>query len=192
MVVHIPMFDNGNKEHQTRNRLLDRIENEPGVSFTTLKKSLDMNDGTLRYHLSYLERKGFLRSRKEGKKRVYFVTSLTVDSSKSRLTLTHRRILNIIKENPGIIMNDLLDMTQVSKRELKQILKKMIDDRLIWEVENGRGVGYEFITRDRLLQEMKFDLIEELLMGKIDQETFLHLIKKLEEMEDATKRQHNH
>lgn len=132
-----------------------------------------------------------MKSRKEGKRRLYFVTSVSIDKTGKKLNLDQRRILNIIKENPGTNMNDLLNMSNVNKKGLRYIVNKLKDERLIWEVENGRGIGYEFITRDRLIQEIKFDLIEELLRGEIDEETFLKLVERLEKKEGSRRRNGN-
>ena len=185
------MTDQKGKGDQSRDLIIAKIEDEPGISYSQLKKSSIMNDGTLRYHLAFLERKGHLISKKVGKKRIYFVTSVNVGKKGKKLNLEQTRILNIIKKNPGMNMDDLLSMTNVNKSGLKYILEKLKKEKLIWEIENGRGIGYEFITKKRLIQEMKFELIEELLFGDIDEETFLQLIKRLERNENIERIQNN-
>ena len=64
------------------------------------------------------------------------------------------------------------------------IIRKLKKEHLIWEVENGNGIGFEYITRERLVEEMLLDLVDKLLKGKIDQGTFMRIKTWLEEREE--------
>jgi hypothetical protein len=68
------------------------------------------------------------------------------------------------------------------------ILKKFKRDHLIWEVENGKGIGYELITRERLLEEMLLDVVESFLKGEIDQSTFIRMKEWIEEEKRVKKK----
>jgi predicted transcriptional regulator len=163
--------------------LIEHIRDRPGISFSRLMILLGLNEGTLRYHLNYLERKEMVRSRKEGSRRVYFTSEMSPSPDKwnGGLTKDQNRVLSIIRKHPGIKPKDLHATTELSRRGLKNIILKLKKEHIIWEVENGNGPGYEIITRERLKEEMLLELAERFLKGEIDQSTFLHLKEWMEE-----------
>ena len=170
-------------DHRTRELLLESIRETPGVSFGVLMRSLGLNEGTLRYHLSYLERKQLVYSRKEGRKRIYFTSACPVlaPDIERDLSRDQTRVLNLIKESPGMNQGELLSHLNIHRRDLRDIIKKLESERLIWEVENGNGVCYEYITRERLVKEILLDLVERFLKGEIDQATFLNIKRWLDD-----------
>lgn len=172
-------------DHLTRERLLESIRDRPGVSFSKLMRALNLNEGTLRYHLHYLERRDLISSKKHGTKRVYFSSvSPSTRESISELTREQTRVLNVIRRYPGIGAKEILGCTDLSRKGLKQIILKLERDRLIWVTDNGKGPGYEVITRKRIKEEMLVELAERFLKDDIDQATFHHLRQWLEENED--------
>lgn len=169
-------------DHRTRERLLESIKDRPGVSFSKLMRALNLNEGTLRYHLRYLERKDLISSKRLGTKRVYFSSaSPTAMGTITELTREQTRVLNVIRKYPGIGSKDILRSTELSRKGLKQIILKLKREHLIWEIKNGNGLGYEVITRMRMKEEMLVDLAERFLKDEIDQSTFIHLKEWMEE-----------
>jgi predicted transcriptional regulator len=169
-------------EHETREILLEHIRDRPGIAFSRLMSLLDLNEGTLRYHLNYLERKELVVSKKEGVKRVYFTSHLSNIGPAWRADLTkdQNRVLCLIRKHPGIKPREILASTELSRNGLRNIIVKLKKEHMIWEVENGSGPGYELITRERLIEEMLLDLVDRFLNGEIDQSTFLHLKEWIE------------
>lgn len=173
-------------DHQTRELLLENIKDRPGISFSKLMRLLNINEGTLRYHLNYLERKELITSKKEGAKRLYFnsLSSAYGGEGRDDLTRDQTRVYNIIRKYPGIKPKEILDRSELSRKGLRNILQKLQNEHLIWEVENGNGAGYEIVTRKRLMEEMLLDLAEKFLKGDIDRPTFLHLKDWIEEAQE--------
>jgi predicted transcriptional regulator len=182
------MRERDDADHQTREILLERIMDRPGISFGDLMRSLQMNEGTLRYHLNHLERRELIRSKKEGVRRLYFATILSpsTDGHNTDLSRDHKRVLTLIRRHPGIKNPDLLSSIDLARNDLNRIIRKLKSEHLIWEVENGNGIGYEVITRKRLIEEMLLDLVERFLKGEIDQTTFMRLKSWMEEEEQNT------
>jgi hypothetical protein len=62
----IPLYTKIRREevldHFTRGRIYGMIESSPGVHYTLIKKKVGVGNGTLTYHLSTLEREGFIRA----------------------------------------------------------------------------------------------------------------------------------
>jgi predicted transcriptional regulator len=154
----------------------------PGVSFSQLLRLLDLNEGTLRYHLTYLERQERIRSVKEGGNRVYY--SFIVPRGKApyigSFSVGQRRVMNTLRRFPRIGANEIRAHTNLTTATLTSILRKLKKERIIWEVETVDGVGYELITRERLLEEMLLDVVERFLKKKIDQATFLQFKEWIE------------
>ena len=167
-----------------RERILINIRDQPGITFTKLVRSLSINEGTLRYHLRYLEKKELVNSKKEGKKRRYFTQTLDVTSRNRKIPLEQKRILNMIRKNEGISKDEIYNLSDISKTKINNILRKFLNGKLIWEIETGNGSGYVYTDKKRLVHEIKIDLIEDLFNGTIDQATFLTLIKKLDSMSE--------
>src|SRR3972149_9416110 len=56
----------------SRRRIYEFLEANPGVHLRLIGKVLGMSTGMLSYHLRYMERRGLLRSEEEGHRRRYF------------------------------------------------------------------------------------------------------------------------
>lgn len=166
-----------------RKRLMKRIRADPGLSFKDLVKVLGINEGTLRYHLHYLERKSFVFSRKEGRKRLYYshdpnhVRAVREDD----LPLDRRRVLDIISGEPGICVSEIAKRLDMSKARCYRVTQRLKKDHLVMEVRDGNVIGYVFVTRQRLAEEMLMDLAEKMLRGEVDRETFFRLKRAIEE-----------
>jgi len=177
------MGGSGSSTHHTREVLLQQIMDRPGITFSRLMRLLDLNEGTLRYHLNYLEREERIRSRKEGASRVYY--SLVHDPSQRSnaggLTLGQRRVLSTIRKFPGIGASEIQGHTNLTRDSLNGILNRLKKEHIIWEVQNGHGAGYELITRERMLEEMLLDIVERFLRREMDQSTFLRMKDWIEE-----------
>ncbi len=59
-------------ELETRRKVLDLIVAQPGIHFRGLLKSTGLGSGTLHYHLSVLEREGYVRHDREGRVKRFF------------------------------------------------------------------------------------------------------------------------
>ena len=68
-------------------------------------------------------------------------------------------------------------------RSITYHIKKLIELKFLWEVNNGSEMGYEFISREKLNQEMFNRLLKKLLKEEITEEQFYKIKKKLEELE---------
>lgn len=74
-------------ELETRRKVLDLVVAEPGIHFRRLLQVSGLGSGTIHYHLSVLEREGYIQSRREGRLKRFF----------ARLPEGHPPIPEIIK-----------------------------------------------------------------------------------------------
>ena len=163
--------------HRTRQVLLERIRSLPGISFGSLQRSLGLNKGTLEYHLRYLERERDIFSKKTGRSRTYYSSSH--DPSRTvgweGILPEQRKVLEMIRGEPGIDMYQLLQRTDLSKPRLHRIINSLKEHRAVMEVENGSGTCYECVSNDDLVDEMLLELAERFMKGELDRGTFLRM-----------------
>jgi predicted transcriptional regulator len=167
-----------------RETLARLIEENPGISFLRITDRSGMNRGTLRYHLDILEKEGRVRVVHKGKKKLYYASGKGMKGplgEEDDLTRGQRRILNLIKENPGVSKHQLISITGQNREEVRYALRKLTSRSEVWKVTDGHDPTYEYITRNKLAKEMLALILEKFLNDEMDRETFLLLKKRIEE-----------
>jgi len=178
-------------EHDTRKRIYNHIISYPGVSFSAIKRAFDLADGTLRYHLNYLETRNEIKSAINNRNRCYYpVQNVLIEQEVEaevearfkahKLSATQERLLNSIQRYPGITQKELIKRTGVKRLTLAYNIKKLIAFGVVQKKENGRNTCYHYISDAQLRKEMMKRLIMKFLNHEIDEHTFLALKNKLE------------
>jgi len=62
---------------KSRRSVMDVLRAQPGIHFRELLRALPMGSGSLHYHLSVLEKEGFIVARRDGIYRRFFPVSAT-------------------------------------------------------------------------------------------------------------------
>jgi predicted transcriptional regulator len=173
-------------EHQTRKMLFNFILSNPGTSFGTLEKTFALNHSTLRYHLDHLKKKGEIWSVVENGRLCFFPKKVSSDNVKvhgldlNTLTIPQRRVLRCIRDHPGITQKEILRSTRINPNTLTYTLARLQERNLIWKIKKGGIIGYEYKSKESIIDEMTKMLIRKFLSDEIDQETFLSLRAELE------------
>jgi len=174
--------------HKMRRIVYNYVSSNPGVSFGTIKRIMDMNKSTLRYHLNFLEKAEKVKCIREGKHNCYYPSETdTLNHSPipgvdlNTLTKGQRRLLTLTIKEPGITPEELLNSLPENKKKLKYNLNRLVELRLIWKVKIEGEIGYEHITPEDVKEEILKKLIKRLLAKEIDEETFIAIKKRLEE-----------
>ena len=177
-------------EHRTRKLVYNYILSHSGVTFGAIEKIFDMNVSTLKYHLRYLERGKHIFSRREGRNRCYYVDQSIQTginpfprANPYTLTKTQTSLIKVIQNEPGISFNDLSMVTKLDQRVLTYNIKRLGDLNLIWVAKANGVVGYEYVTEDKLRDEIFNRLVNRLISDEIDEQTFLKIKRKLEDMD---------
>ena len=185
----------GALEHRSRKLIFNYISTNPGVSITSIKEFLDMNESTLKYHLHYLERNDKIYSETKGRHTCYFCAHRTHRRLKeiypdrprrtavSNLTKTQNDLLELIKVRPGVSQKELVNLTKLNKKSVSYNLKRLGELKLVWLVKRDGKLGYEYITKEKLRGEMLNELVNKLLADEIDEDTFQKINRKLEKMD---------
>jgi predicted transcriptional regulator len=178
-------------DNRSRKLIYNYILTNPGVSFGIIKDFFDMKYSTLMYHLNYLEKSDKVVSKREGRQRCYYSRrtgkipqSILQRPSRLNLNDSQKQILKFIRANPGISKKQLMIRSKLKKKKLEYNLKRLKDLKVIWLVNRNDIVGYEYITREELMDEVFNRLVSKLLSDEIDEDKFLQMIRKLDELED--------
>jgi len=168
--------------HDTRKKLVIYINDNPGTSFQTLKKVFNLNDGTLRYHLNYLRRRKKIVQVKQDNRRTYLPSDMRLyaDEHRRRLNTDQKRVLHLIEEYPGITRPELLERSRQSRKDLSYNLERLNELGLIWKIKQGGKVRFAPITREDLYKEAYAVMVDRLLNGQIDIDTYRELKRRLD------------
>lgn len=131
-------------DHFTRGRIYGFIESNPGAHYNMIRDALAVNNGSLAYHLRMLEKTEYVISRKAGKCRYFYPTSVNI-SEKNGLSNLQNSILEKIVETPDITQKEIADETGVSQQVVSYNVKKMIKNGVLKTRKDGRE-SYIYVT----------------------------------------------
>jgi predicted transcriptional regulator len=179
--------DNNTLKNKSRKLIYDYILSHNGTSFGSIKDFFGMKNSTLEYHLHHLEKHQKIYSKREGRRRCYYCKhklehqTTTFSKEFTDLTNLQRRILNQIKNKPGITNKELIQKNKINRKKLSYNLKRLGELNLIWMAKNnGNTIGYEYISKEKLRNEIYKQLISKLLSKELDEETYFKIKKKLD------------
>lgn len=124
-----------------RRRLYAFLKRTPGAHFSEVQRRLEMATGTLQYHLHYLEKRGLIDARREGRYTRYYPTSDVDRRDKPVLGLlrqeTPRAILLDLVEHGPSRLTDLSERLGVVPSTLSFHLKKLQEAEVVERPSRG-------------------------------------------------------
>ncbi|MFW3146295.1 MAG: winged helix-turn-helix transcriptional regulator [Thermoplasmatota archaeon] len=111
--------------HEIRGLIRGYIIANPGDHYSSIKRNLDLNNGTLAYHLRVLEQSGFIKSMYDGIYKRYYPSNVNISKLKKNIS-KQEEIFNIILEHPGISMEQIGRMIGVSRQVVNYHVKNLI------------------------------------------------------------------
>lgn len=132
-------------EHPTRSSTLDLVRRNPACSTRDLAVISELNEGTLRYHLSVLARSGIIRSTKWGRDRVWCEmasASLDVGGIAALRAPIRKTLLSVICGQPGLTQGQLARALQRSKATTHYHLGELKGAGLVASTRDGLRVRY--------------------------------------------------
>ena len=93
-----------------------------------------------------------------------------------------KRLISIIQDKPGITFQDLMYKTKINRKNLSYNIKRLGDLKYVWVVKREGIIGYEYITQEKLRDEIFNRLVLKLISNEIDEATFNKIKKKLDTM----------
>jgi predicted transcriptional regulator len=135
-----------NEISENRADIYNYILLNPGTYLRKIFKDVGLAMGDTQYHLSVLEKKGYVKSRKVGKHRYYY--PMLVNSGAEELILallrqtTTRDILVYLIENIGATQSDLSNFKHFSKPTIYWYMKRLISSGLVVGFKEGNVIRY--------------------------------------------------
>lgn len=94
-------------DHETRQKIMDFIRENPGTYYSQLRKELDLAHGVLTHHLNMMETQELIFSKQDRQFRRFYVDGLYKDSP--MVTGTQKRVLDEIRRYPGSSQKEIAD-----------------------------------------------------------------------------------
>jgi predicted transcriptional regulator len=131
---------------ENRGDIYNYILLNPGTYLRKIFKDVGLAMGDTQYHLSVLERKGYVKSRKLGKHRHYYPMSVNSGQDELNLALlrqgTTRDILVYLIENIGPTQSDLSNFKHFSTPTIYWHMKKLISSGVVVSFKEGNVIRY--------------------------------------------------
>ncbi len=128
-LIFLPLYTKIGKkkilDHFVRGQIYGYIKVHPGDNYTTIKKNLDLNNGTLTYHLKVLEREGLIKSWTDGSRKYFYPQGVKIPGDGVKNSSIYDTILNSIKESPGISIKDIAAVNGISRQLANYHVKKL-------------------------------------------------------------------
>ncbi len=140
-------------DNENRRRIRDLVRRDPGIHFTLIKDTIDIDSRTIQWHLGMLVDFNFIREVRFGVNVVYFDYLLGSEHDLFYYFL-HKgdtpAIFQAILETPGITFAALLDRLQIPRSTLSRKIKGLF--------EQGLLIG-ETITSQSMALQIRGDCI---------------------------------
>ena len=110
----VPLYTRIKKEkaldHFVRGQVYEYIKMKPGQHYNAIRDHLGLKNGTLAYHLKTLEMQNFIKYRRVGLFKCFYPVDYKVlrGDEKVRLSRLQIRIIDAVKNSPGISQTDLI------------------------------------------------------------------------------------
>ncbi len=125
--------------HRRRQAIMDHVTENPGRSFSDLRRDIGLPNGVLVHHLRVLAAHGLLVSKGRGNRRCYYAPRAAVHPY---LTTVQARILAALDAEPGITQQELRDRVGIPRGTLGYHLGVLRDAGLLHEAKKGRFTRY--------------------------------------------------
>jgi predicted transcriptional regulator/major membrane immunogen (membrane-anchored lipoprotein)/sulfur transfer protein SufE len=128
-LIFLPLYTKLSKkdvlDHFVRGQIFGYIKINPGDNYSTIKKNLELNNGTLTYHLNVLEKEGLIKSWTNGSHKYFYPQGVKIPGNGVKNPSIHDAILKSIQDSPGITVSDIAAINGISKQLANYHIRKM-------------------------------------------------------------------
>ncbi len=165
----------------TRRNIYDLIVSYPGLHEREIARRLDISLSTLDYHLHYMEKRGLIVARKDGRYTRYFAAKKVGTEDKKIIVLlrqkTPRQVVLYLLEHPGAIHKDICGAVDKSPSTVSFHLKKLVKAGVVEGISLGRKTAYEVVDEDAVINTLityRDTFVDDAVGSFIDTWTSLH------------------
>ncbi len=136
------------------------IRSHPGAHVRGIAKDLRLANGDLQYHIYWLEKKGFVKTKRNGFYRFVYPTMVFQETQEVLLSVlyqeTPREILLCLLHDPRITQGDLARSLRHSQPTISWHIERLILNGLVAKERTPRGTVYKLIAnRDEITSFVK-------------------------------------
>jgi len=128
-IMFIPLYTRLRKkdilDHFIRGEIYGYIKVNPGDNYSTIKRNLDLNNGTLTYHLNVLEREGLIKSWNQGGHKYFYPKGVKIPDDGVKNPSIRDAIMKNVEDSPGISIKDIAAVTGISRQLANYHVRKM-------------------------------------------------------------------
>ena len=136
----------------TDGKILQFIQQNPGLHLRKIKVRMHISLGTAQYHLDKLEKMGRITSTRLGLYKHYFPIGIFHENEKEILKVlgqeTTREILMLIIERQAPTQTDIVNTVGISASSVSWHIKYLIKIQLVDEIKMGRFKRYQLHDRE--------------------------------------------
>ncbi len=140
-------------ELESRRKIYKGIEDNPGINFRGLLDMLDYAQGTLQYHLDWLEKNGIVDVSKDGKYTRYYPSESFEKIDQNVMNALRRkysrRIIAYLISKGSMSTSELTECIDKSKSTISWHLSKLNEEGLVEKERKGRSVQYSLVDKDK-------------------------------------------
>jgi predicted transcriptional regulator len=148
------MVDDPELELESRRDIYQYVAANPGVHFRALVAALDYAQGTIQYHLRWLESHDLVTASEDGTYTRYYATGEFDDADRAILNALRReharRIVAHLAADGALSTADLAERLDRSPSTVSWHLSKLTEEGLLTKERDGRRVEYELRDPERV------------------------------------------
>lgn len=134
-------------DHHSRSSIYEKIHDNPGIHFNDLCRTLEINRGTMSYHLALLLSSGKVIGMEYAGKMVYFSNKGCFGDTERKLLVhlknpTRRKLLENLHTHGHLRRADLIDYADLSTAAAAWHLKFLSDEGIVQSIKSGREAYY--------------------------------------------------
>ena len=107
------------------------IDGNPGENYNSIKRALDLNNGTLAYYLRVLMREEKIIAERDGTYKRFYPTRGKDSKIIFDLSEIQKKIYNFIKTNPGSFQKDISAQLELIQSKVNYHVNLMVDARIL-------------------------------------------------------------
>jgi DNA-binding MarR family transcriptional regulator len=129
-----------------RGQIYGYIMAYPGENYSSIKRALNVGNGTLTHHLYILEREGFVTSRVDGRYKRFYPVGLKKEK-RAKMSMIQKVLLKMIKQNPNMSQTEIAVTLETSKQVVNYHIKMLEKFGMIRIAKKGAKIEYEVLSR---------------------------------------------
>jgi len=141
---------------ETRRKIYDLIDTTPGLHKREIARELHMSLSTIDYHLHYMEKKGLLETRSDGKYKRYFTKKDMRKEDKKIFSLLRqevpRHIIIFLLTHPKAIHKEICAHIGKAPSTISFHMKKLIKEDVVEEISLGKEKSYVIKNEERIIK----------------------------------------